>query len=167
MHFNKILKASVHHLAQMRTGTRGAKSMVPVVALLKYAEYESAGDALVGRILSLLPPQSPRFSTLPPHFSPSTPQSTVNAIVCTCFGSVCGDGPRRAAPFLAATLIYHWEYLRQALPKEHSFFKSTFGLLDARAIAGYRKLVTIDNDHPTLQPTGIPGMYAKSSSVCS
>ncbi len=117
----------------------------------KYVRYEAAADQFIGRILAMLDINSPSFAALCPHFEAL--DETVMAAVHSCFP----DAPVQFEGVLVhclASLVYHGDYLRKNLPKEHPLFKSavfTHGFVDS--LAG-RVALSFANDK--ISPTGIP-----------
>ena len=82
-----------------------------------YMRYESAGDQFVGRVVSGLPPNSPLFALLPPFFRES------NTLVSDSVKQVFPNIPNsRIGAFCLASLVYHRDYLRETLPREHPLF---------------------------------------------
>lgn len=73
-----------------------------------------------------LPFDSEKFATLPPHFK----TETLLKMNTTFWTNIVGDyikypnGLRTALPFLLASVIYHEEYLKANLHKNHPIFKS-------------------------------------------
>jgi hypothetical protein len=98
----------------------------------RYIYATEGGDQLCGRLLAGLPFNSySDFGALPPHFNTSFLGSSI----------LPGDGDwrqvfeayrmfpitfRSCVPFLFASLIFHADWIKSNLPKEHPFFKTRF-----------------------------------------
>ena len=132
--------------------------------LRKYAKQMGAGDSLVGRLLALLNPQRSEFKVIAPHFKRAVDGEEDEALLsdkdtaqlCVeIFGNIKAEGAARAAPFLAASLIYHYEYLQAALPPNHSLWQSPFGRIPADRIARLQAQISIKEDSG-ITAAGVP-----------
>ena len=71
------------------------------------------------------------------------------------FGNIIQQGARRAAPFMLASLIYHWDYLKETLPVVHPLWHSSFGQLTMESIRTMQTDITLEND-TKIKVSGIP-----------
>jgi hypothetical protein len=87
----------------------------------RYIFRGAGNDMLVGRSVSGMDTTSVEMGVLPPHFKSHVDVSCVisQAIITRATNSL-----KRAFPFLVASVIYHWEWLRSNLPENHPFFLS-------------------------------------------
>jgi len=127
--------------------------------LMKYAKQQGAADSLVGRLLALLDPQAASFGVIAPHFildgENSTSNKEVKELVAVVFGHIAADGARRAAPFLAASLFYHYDYLKQTIPASHPLWESPFGRMLPDRVKKIQTCISIKEDS-NIHASGIP-----------
>jgi hypothetical protein len=82
------------------------------------------GDQLVGRVVSGLPVNDARFTTLPPHL----PCNEILRLAEEDWGNILPDyntypqSFRSTIPYLLASLVFHSEWLRSTLPSNHPVF---------------------------------------------
>lgn len=144
-------------LSHLLTGTPDLAPLVPTCirarwaaealqVIMKYAKHSDAGDALIARMLSLLDPQTPQFTTLGPHFSASCEKKEIDTLVSRLLGSVQTRELQKVAPWLVASLVYHWAWLKETLPKDHAIWQSSYGALDENEIARWQGMITLEND---------------------
>ena len=88
--------------------------------ILRYAKLCEAGDALVGRLLALLDPQEEEFQVVAPHFVPgSDGEKKIKEIVALMFGECTNEELKKTLPFFAASIIFHWPFLKENLGEDH------------------------------------------------
>jgi hypothetical protein len=128
------------------------------LVLLKYAKFDGSGDCLIGRMLALLDQQKPEFSVIAPHFRQGSEGETrTPGLVADLFGCVSElPGILRAAPWLVASLIYHWDYLKKTLPSSHQLWKSPLGRFDEREIRSLQADISIQDDNGRFIARGVP-----------
>lgn len=117
----------------------------------KYVRYEAAADQFIGRILAMLDINSPDFAVLAPHFD--VVDDSVHAAVRDAFPGALESFESVLVACLAS-LIYHREWFREHLPKDHPLFASP---AFARGIVDHfegRVALVFPTD--TITPTGIP-----------
>lgn len=148
------------------TGTPDIAPLIPTIirsrwaveafqVILKYAKNSDAGDALIARMLSLLDPQSPEFLCIGPHFKETCDKEKVNQLVAQILGHLPTTELKKVGPWLVASLIYHWKYLRDTLSPTHSLWKTTFGEIDQNEIAMWQQQITTEKE-TGVQAKGIP-----------
>lgn len=121
-----------------------------------YFRFEKAGDQYVGRVVSGLSIHSTDFSLLPPLFYERTPDEVelVKNLVETCFPRmpVSMGGVSR---LLLASVIYHSEWLRTELGRNHPIFNTAiFSLFDMNQLKPLVKCTLPGPD--TIVSTGVP-----------
>jgi hypothetical protein len=117
----------------------------------RYLKYESAGDQFVGRILSGLPQNESGFACVPPHFEDG--DEDVMRALFKYFPSYTSSNLGRLIRFCVASVVYHREFLRKTLPKNHKLFHTSLflnGVVDKRAENVKSELTS------SLNITGIP-----------
>ena len=112
------------------------------------------GDCVIGRIFALLPVNAPEFGALPPHFREDTPE--VRHSVKVCFP----NAPANLSALLEvclASLIFHRDYLRRTLHRDHKLFLSPL-FADQSIVANLSPLIEAGLARPQsrIQPTGVP-----------
>jgi hypothetical protein len=128
--------------------------------LLKYAQYCASGDAMVGRLLVLLNPQSSQFSVVAPHFQRSCDEAQQQKHIELCtmiFGAVSHQKLRNVLPYLTASLIYHWKFLKRTLPDTHPLWYSAFGRMTEADIESHLPEISIGtDDDESYRVKGVP-----------
>ena len=126
--------------------------MNDIAAMMRY---ERAGDQHVGRIASGLPTEQPDFAILPPMFHTTDQESRerVNAIVKLVFPYVSTSQTRAVVEVGLASVIYHEQFLREVMPRNHPLFRTTL-FLHSGFVQTLRQHVTIESHGRTA--TGIP-----------
>lgn len=117
----------------------------------KYVRYEHAGDQWIGRLLAMLDFLSADFAILPPHFN--VVDDDVYEATNLVFPGAAVE-IRGVLVMCLASLVYHREYFRANLEKDHPIFKTvlfTQGIADR---LGARVALKFENDLMT--PTGVP-----------
>lgn len=93
--------------------------------LNRYIKPMITGDQNVGRVLCGLPPHLVEFSMLPARFQPNMFTIIKMSDIIPCYELY----PSTFLPcleFLLAAVVYHHDWLKESLPKEHDLFKSTY-----------------------------------------
>ena len=128
----------------------------------RYIKFGAAGDQYVGRILSCLPQQSPKFAVVAPHFAELQGEEYEefhNLVERACrdlYGDVKFEGCRRVLPYLVASLVYHIDFIR-GLPEYHPVFKSAlFTVMNLGDIDILKAKVTI-HESEKIKARGLPG----------
>lgn len=87
----------------------------------RYIFRGAGNDMYVGRSVSGLNVSSSEMGLLPPHF-----KSPVNvaAIISDAIVSRANNSLKKAFPFLVASVVHHWDWLKENLPRRHPFFTS-------------------------------------------
>lgn len=133
-----------------REALPSADSSEDVQVTKRYIKFDEAADCLCGRILAGLNLQSPEFMTLPPHFTEVN--QFVQSQVLQMFGNINHPKLLNVAPFLLASIVYHYDWLISTMPANHPFWKS--GINDIM-INQLKNLVTI-NKSDAIVPRGVP-----------
>mmetsp|Transcript_2607 Transcript_2607/g.6229 ORF Transcript_2607/g.6229 Transcript_2607/m.6229 type:complete len:171 (-) Transcript_2607:97-609(-) len=120
-----------------------------------YLRYEAAGDMHVGRTVSGLPILHPDFASLPPCFKfPDTEsREEVTRILNLMFPSM-RPGMNKVAEQCLASLVFHAEFLRKELPRNHAIF-DTFVFSQTGVVDKLLQFVTTASDGSILI-TGVP-----------
>ena len=87
----------------------------------RYIFRGAGNDAYVGRSVSGLDTCSVDMGALPPHFRRKV---KVTGIISQSIVLRACSSFKKAFPFLVASVIHHWEWLKENLPKSHPFFTS-------------------------------------------
>ena len=88
-----------------------------------YQHYIETGDEYVGRTVCGLPRHSVEFAILPPHFKTDCSNLFIRDCVNACFpGIECHLF--LVAKFALASLVYHYDFLKTHLPKNHIIFET-------------------------------------------
>eukprot|EP00644_Phytophthora_capsici_P004122 jgi/Phyca11/110086/e_gw1.17.634.1 len=97
--------------------------------LEEYIRFEAAGDMVVGRYVSGLPFDSPKFAILPPFFATHSGDNDDKIELRKCIqfalDAVFPGGPpnlKMVCQFGLASLLYHKAFLQQTLPSTHLLF---------------------------------------------
>lgn len=149
------------------TGTADAASFLALIhrarwavgdfgVQLTYVKHSPGGDAHIGRILSLLNPQSEQFAVLLPHFCyVDVTDDTVQRAVDEVFGTDVPENMKPVLPYLLANLVYHKDFLAANLPANHPLWSSGFCRIDADELL---RDVSLNNrgDKVLLQAMGVP-----------
>ena len=153
-----LLSAQLCELLTKRLVVLQALSVV-----LKYAKLEASGDAVVGRLLALLNPQTHEFGALPPHFTSlsEAEQLQLSRVLGGVFaygGIRHEDSIQLVLSYLFATLLWHEKALRELLPQTHPLWGSAFGTLSVETRAQWFSKVTIEPDESltALDRKGVP-----------
>ena len=119
-----------------------------------YLRYQGAGDMFVGRTVCGLPCDSHDFSILPPHFKESTP--IIDGYVQLCFPGMPAS-LNRVGEFTLASLVYHSNFLRRTLERNHPIFLTAL-FQDPTLLPTLNSLVVCGStvSESRIQPTGIP-----------
>jgi hypothetical protein len=120
----------------------------------RYLRYEAAGDQYVGRTIAGLPPTSPDFATIGPHFVKR--DDVVESAVRACFP----QAPTQLQGILLhclASAVYHYDFLRQSLPPTHRIFNTAlFTQPSLLQQLGDRIKCGLASTADEVQPTGVP-----------
>ena len=129
----------------------------------RYIFRQAGADKFVGRTVCGLDLTSSDFAILPPHFIDLNDVDFAQILPVDAL-SVENPGFLSAIPFLIASVIYHWDWIKATLPPRHSIFYSkivTLGLVSA-----WKSKVSIVSDYQAdIRPTGIPMVIAIAKSV--
>ena len=123
--------------------------------------HQSGQDAFVGRCLALLPILGGSFGVLPPHFLPGAEVFLPGqswATVLPGFANVPHSFRPVLLPLLAS-LVYHRDWLKSSLPRNHPYFKSaviTSGVVDRLADANIVLSGSFTNAASGMVATGVP-----------
>jgi integrase len=131
---------------------RARQKTQQLTVFLKYAKQSPATDALIGRLLALLDPQTPEFASLPPRFEN---ERDWEPYVAELYGSGLTQGIRRLRPRLLAVLISQEPWLRCHLPESHPLWKTPFGTWSAAVLKQMREDIT-HVPTPGSAATGVP-----------
>ncbi|KAK1928348.1 hypothetical protein P3T76_016178 [Phytophthora citrophthora] len=132
----------------------------------RYLCHDAAGDMFVGRTVSGLPILQPDFAALPPRFT--TSDAEVQRAKDICFPGL-PQSIGFVAEFALASLICHFDFLRDNLPDAHPLFQSPL-FTDAELISRLRLCVQPESTDDEMQPTGVPPhvkILSELQSVCS
>jgi hypothetical protein len=88
-----------------------------------YLRYQAGGDQYVGRTVSGLPRLSTNFAILPPQFRSDLSTAFLNHALDCCFPGL-PISMRLVARFLLASVVYHKDFLRHTLNRNHAIFAS-------------------------------------------
>ena len=88
-----------------------------------YHHYSAPGDQYVGRVACGLPCLSTDFAVLPPHFVNFPNPEALLEYVKIVFPTL-PEGNTQVGLFCLASLIFHWDWLRNNLPPDHILFNS-------------------------------------------
>jgi len=142
--------APSHSAVCLRAGWSQGKT------LDKYLKFQAEGDRYVGRTVAGLPINSEAFAILPPHWKADADQDLIEETIATSFSNLPANMDK-ALRFILASVVYHREWLRSTLPRDHQLFQSPLfskkGLVDTlgrTTKAGY----ALPEDG--FQPTGVP-----------
>lgn len=118
-----------------------------------YMRYEAAGDHYAGRTVCGLPPTDPDFALLPPFFETRT--SEIDGVIAECFPNL-PPNLMRVAEFCLASVVYHREFLRATMHKDHPLFFTT--LFRTNKVNSLAPLVVCRLGRPSdkITATGIP-----------
>ena len=122
----------------------------------RYLFAGAGGDQLTGRVLCGLPFNDAAFATLPPHFD-ADGLADINWPAVMPLYSQLPDTFKRAMPYLLASVCYHEQWLRSALPAHHPLFHSyLFASGEVKTLKAH--VVTGRSRCPLtgMQATGIP-----------
>ena len=126
---------------------------------LTYVKHSPAADAYLARLLALLDSQNGQLASLPPHFTyTKVSRASVDESIAYVFGRIKDEGCQRAAPFLLASLLHHFNYLKEKLPRNHPLWNSSFGHLTAQQIQVLREDISMENIGTAVQlpAIGVP-----------
>lgn len=92
----------------------------------KYMYGTPAGDQFVGRAACGLSLYETDFAILPPHFLPAAKEILTEAVLTEIIPGYATFPAcyKTAVPFLLASVVYHKEWLKENLPKNHLLFRS-------------------------------------------
>jgi hypothetical protein len=93
----------------------------------KYLKYLKAGDQVCGRYFAGLPRGEPEFALPPPFFLPENEELICRGIEA-CFGKHYPDGFRGVLRFCLASLIHHYQFLKENLKASHLLWQNTLFL---------------------------------------
>ncbi|KUF87133.1 hypothetical protein AM587_10002055 [Phytophthora nicotianae] len=120
----------------------------------RYLRHDSAGDMFVGRTVSGLPILDADFATLPPRFHGGREQVEIAKRIG--FRQL----PRSASligEFALASIVYHYEYLKENLPGNHPIFQSPL-MRDEQMMQVLKGFIKFGppNGDDNISATGIP-----------
>ncbi len=123
--------------------------------------HPSGQDGFVGRCLALLAILGGSFGVLPPHFAPLAPIFLAGETWATVLPGFA-HLPQSFRPVLLpllASLVYHRDWLKKTLPRNHPYFKSavvTSGVVDRLADAQIVLSGSFNNPVSGMVATGVP-----------
>ena len=132
----------------------------------------AGGDQLVGRFVTLLPPNKPEFASLPPHFT----SEGLNVLQRIGFSRLVPGyqyipAPfKRVIPYLIAALLHHETWLKEKFKESHPLWRSPFFTLNMQERAQLKPHVVsgcFDNPVTLMQATGIPGYITMCQELAS
>ena len=91
-------------------------------------------DGVMGRLLSCLPLGEATFNITPPHFDPADISHIAWTSIVPHYDSFEADF-QRVIPFLFASLVHHWDWLKDTLPPDHPLMVSKLAVLHTNVIA--------------------------------
>ena len=91
-------------------------------------------DGVMGRLLSCLPLGDPTFNIAPPHFDPADISHMSWSSIVPHYDSFDADF-QRVIPFLFASLVHHWDWLKDTTPPDHPLMVSKLAVLHTDLIA--------------------------------
>jgi hypothetical protein len=129
----------------------------------RYIMGGGGGDELVGRVLAGLAINDIDFAILPPHFSTEGRRYILEELGGFSFFfpsyEIFPQGMKRAAPFIAASLVYHYEWLLTEFVQEHPFRQSTLVSQHYNKMLHLREFVLVGHfecENTNLRCTGVP-----------
>jgi hypothetical protein len=134
----------------------------------KYLHYQEAGDQYVGRTVTGLNPLTSDFSISPPYFETNgdvQKEEMVDSFIGTYVPNTASNQMRVLMRYIIASILYHWDFLRQNLHQGSRFRSSTIMMSDVSAI----KLI-VKTCHPwnrTNHSPRITGVPPHVSLLCS
>lgn len=123
--------------------------------LQRYLHHESAGDCVAGRTLAGLPPDTPEFALLPPHFP--TDLAGVDDLVKEWFPSQLWlrINMRPILRICCAQVVYHYDFLKATLCDDHVLrFTATFQ--DRTRMASLRDSLVTGTTSDFMTGSGVP-----------
>lgn len=131
----------------------------------RYLFAGAGGDQLTGRVLSGLPFNQSSFASLPPHFDEAGTRLIEWNSILPLYPKL-PDTFKQALPFFLASICYHEQWLRKALPSHHPLF-STHLFASGCIAALVPHVVAGCNRCPLtgLQATGIPPHLVMSNEL--
>ena len=87
----------------------------------RYIFRGAGNDKYVGRSVSGLNVSTNEMGLLPPHFKHHV---DVSAVISSAINLRACNSLKRAFPYLIASVVHHWEWLHDNLPRDHPFFTS-------------------------------------------
>ena len=120
----------------------------------RYIFRRAGSDKYVGRTACGLDANSFKFSVLPPHFKVHT---NVYDVIPQSFLNRSSYSFKATFPYLVASVIYHWDWLIENLPKTHPFFSSVIYTRNYKRIWGHL-IVTgfFENEETGMRSSGLP-----------
>jgi hypothetical protein len=125
----------------------------------RYVKFDPAGDQFIGRLLSGLKVSDKSFSSLSPHIKSIVSNESLAIVeesVLIAFGTLEHPSIKRVAPFLLANLVYHFDFLENALPQHHRFWKSNAASMSSARIETLKSMICTDADCDSMKPRGVP-----------
>lgn len=102
-----------------------------------------------------MPTDKPQFKAVCPHFlHPGDEQ--VNELCMCMFGTPTNPKLQKVIPFLAASLIYHYDFLKQTLPATHQLWQSVLGRMQDSEVDRLRPDISIGDDGGAITLRGVP-----------
>ena len=117
-------------------------------------KYGEGGHAYIGRLAALLDPASSEFKMVAPHFREDVAPEIIDMVVMAIFGDIKPAGFKRAAPYLAASLLYHHDWILDNIAPNHPLRSSMFLNIDKQTLMKWKQLVTVETGNIRL--TGVP-----------
>jgi len=134
----------------------------------KYLHYQEAGDQYVGRTVTGLNPLTADFSISPPYFETNgdvEKENRVSSLISSFIPTNTCNQMRTLMRSIIASILFHWEFLREKLHPTCRFRSSTIMMTD---ISEFRLIVK--TCHPwttTKQSPRITGVPPHVSLLCS
>lgn len=80
-------------------------------------------------------------------------------VVAEVFGDIQNENVKSCAPFFAASLVYHHNYLKTTLPETHPLWGTPYSRLSPSRIADLQKSISVESSGAVVA-TGIPSTVA-------
>ena len=132
----------------------------------RYMFATGGADQFVGRTVAGLPSHEAAFATLPPHFTLETSNAITEADewddIYPGFSSL-PDGLKQVVPFLAASIIYHQDWLAETLHAQHPLFSTPIYVRGyVRKYAGKVLTGVYKCPNTGMEATGVPPTVKQS-----
>eukprot|EP00960_Hanusia_phi_P042044 755278-Hanusia_phi.AAC.6 len=123
--------------------------------------------SFVGRTAAGLPVNSTKFALLPPHFQGER-DATIMSAIRTCFPTL-PDALQGVAEHCLASVVYHYDHLKQLLDTNHSLWSSTLFQSSMFQVLKRRVHCCCAHESDRYRATGIPphvSLLLKQDNVC-